>query len=119
MQPAINRKTLKLDATDQVLGRFASQIARALMGKNNPAYQPHIDAGDVVYVENSSKMKVTGNKTVQKMYHHHTNHPGGLKTKSLGTMWNESPTKVLRLAVSRMLPKNRHRKSRLLRLKIS
>lgn len=115
----INRKTVTLDATDKIAGRFASQIARELMGKTDPAYQPHIDSGAVVHVSNVDKMKFTGNKVVQKVYHHHSGHPGGLHSKTLGALWAESPAKVLRAAVSRMLPKNRHRKSRLLRLKIS
>lgn len=115
----INRKTVTFDATDKIVGRLATQIARALMGKNDPAYQPHIDAGDVVIVENVSKMKVTGKKAEQKVYYHHSGHPGGLHAKTMRALWDESPVKVLRAAVSRMLPKNRHRKSRLMRLKIS
>lgn len=115
----INRKTTTLDAADKIVGRFASQVARALMGKNDPAYQPHIDAGDIVIVENVGKMKVTGSKLVQKEYFHHSGHPGGLSRRTMGEMWEKSPASVLRAAVSRMLPKNRHRKNRLLRLKIS
>lgn len=115
----INRKTVTFDAADKIVGRLATQIARALMGKNDPAYQPHIDAGDVVVVENVAKMKVTGSKFTQKEYFRHSGHPGGIYRRTMREMWEDSPASVLRTAVSRMLPKNRHRKSRLLRLKIS
>lgn len=113
------RKTVTFDATDKILGRLATQVAMALMGKTSAAYQPHIDAGDSVVVENVGKLKVTGKKMVQKKYQHHTGHPGGLKTKTMEQMWAKDPGDVLRAAVSRMLPKNRHRKNRLMRLKIS
>lgn len=113
------RKTVTFDATDKILGRFATQIARSLMGKTSAAYQPHIDAGDNVVVTNVGELKVTGRKMEQKKYHHHTGHPGGLRTKTMGQMWEKNPADVLRAAVSRMLPKNSHRKNRLMRLKIS
>ncbi len=113
------RKTVTLDATDKILGRFATEIAMALMGKNSVAFQPHVDAGDNVVVANVGKLVVTGNKMSQKLYHHHTGHPGGLRTKNMATMWQKSPADVLRFAVSRMLPKNKHRKERLMRLNIS
>lgn len=118
MTPKIEHPLVSFDATDKILGRFASQIARSLMGKTSAAYQPHIDSGAKVVVTNVDKIKVTGKKMVQKMYYHHTGHPGGLRTKSLQAKWNESPAEVLRMAVSRMLPKNRLRTGRLLRLTI-
>lgn len=113
------RKTVTFDATDKILGRFATEIAMSLMGKTSAAYQPHIDAGDSVVVENVGKLVVTGKKMVQKKYYHHTGHPGGLRTKTMGEMWQKAPADVLRAAVSRMLPKNKHRKNRLMRLTIS
>lgn len=116
----INRKTVTIDATDKVLGRLASQIAFTLIGKDDPIYQAHIDAGSIVIVENCDKIKVTGKKFTDKLYHHHSNHPGGLHTQTMREMWQQkSPAEVLRKAVSRMLPKNRHRTNRMLRLKIS
>ncbi|MCR4311933.1 MAG: 50S ribosomal protein L13 [Candidatus Uhrbacteria bacterium] len=115
----IVRKTYSVDATGQVVGRMATQIAMHLMGKTNVAFQPHIDAGDIVVVTNVSEMTVTGKKYEDKLYHHHTGHPGGLRTKTMRQMWEKKPSDVLRAAVSRMLPKNKHRKARLLRLKIS
>jgi large subunit ribosomal protein L13 len=114
----IERKTVSFDATDKIVGRLASEIARNLMGKTSPAYQPNVDAGTFIIVKNVEKMKVTGKKMEQKMYHHHTAHPGGLRTKSLADMWKDSPAEVLRMAVSRMLPKNKHRNPRMLRLTI-
>ena len=113
------RKTVTLDATDKILGRFATEIAMALMGKNSVAFQPHVDAGDNVVVANVGMLVVTGRKMAQKLYRHHTGHPGGLRTKTMAAMWQKSPADVLRFAVSRMLPKNKHRKERLMRLNIS
>ena len=115
----IERKTYTVDASGKILGRLASEIAMHLMGKTNVGYQPNIDAGDFVVVSNASGIKVTGRKMDQKVYHHHTNHPGGLKTKSMAKVWEEDPTSVLRRAVSRMLPKTKHRTARLLRLTIT
>ncbi len=114
----IERKTTSFDATDRAPGRLASEIARALMGKTSVAYQSNVDAGDFVIVKNAGKMKWTGKKMDQKVYHHHTAHPGGLRTKTLKDMWKKDPTEVLRMAVSRMLPKNKHRTPRMIRLTV-
>jgi large subunit ribosomal protein L13 len=115
----INRKTYKVDATGKVLGRLATDVASHLIGKDKASFQSNIDNGDIVEVENVAKMKITGKKMVQKKYFTHTNYPGGLKTKSLEVMFKNDPAKVLKLSVSRMLPKNKHRVARLGRLKIS
>lgn len=115
----IVRKTYTVDADGKIVGRIATDIAMHLMGKTNVAFQPHIDAGDKVIVTNAAKMKVTGHKYEDKLYHHHTGHPGGLRTKTMRVMWEKDPSSVLRAAVSRMLPKNKHRKARLMRLTIS
>jgi large subunit ribosomal protein L13 len=114
----ISRKQYEVDATGQVLGRLASDIAKHLIGKTNTNFLSHVDAGDDVVVKNVQSMVVTGKKMAQKVYHHHTGHPGGLRTKTLASLWAESPEKVLRAAVSRMLPKNKHRTARMLRLTI-
>lgn len=116
---AIERKTITIDASGKILGRLATQIAFALIGKTSAAYQPHIDAGDKVIVTNVDKMKVTGKKMEQKLYHRHSGHPGGLHTRTMRDMWEKSPAKVLEAAVSRMLPKNKHRTNRMKRLSIS
>ena len=102
-----------------ILGRLATDIAEHLMGKYRPDFQRHIDAGDVVEVTNVAQLKLSGNKLVQKEYYHHSQHPGGLKTRRAEVLMQENPAEVLRLAVSRMLPKNKHRVERLKRLKIS
>ncbi|MBT3230295.1 50S ribosomal protein L13 [Candidatus Uhrbacteria bacterium] len=113
------RDIYKLDATDQILGRFAVDIANHLIGKHKPDYQPHIDSGDIVEVINVEKFKVTGKKMEQKKYYHHSGYPGGIKEKTMEVMFDENPAKVLEAAVSRMLPKTKHRTERLKRLKIS
>ena len=113
------RKTYSVDATGKILGRLASDIASHLIGKTNPSFEKHIDGGDFVVVTNVAKMTVTGKKYEDKEYHHHTAHPGGLRTKTMRQMWEKDPADVLRAAVSRMLPKNKHRTARLLRLTIS
>lgn len=115
----IQRKTYTVDASGKILGRLATDIAMHLMGKTNTGFLPNVDAGDIVVVTNASGVKVTGKKMEQKVYHHHTARPGGLKTKSLAKLWEEDPTEVLRRAVSRMLPKTKHRTARLLRLHIT
>ncbi len=113
------RDIYKVDAENQPLGRMASDIATHLIGKHKPTYEPHIDAGDIVEVTNIAKVKVTGRKMEQKNYYRHSGYPGGLKTKVMGQMFIENPGKVLEAAVSRMLPKNKHRDARLNRLRIS
>lgn len=113
------RDVYKVDAAGKVLGRLATDIATHLIGKHKPSYQPHIDAGDIVEVENIEQIAVTGKKMEQKLYHRHSGYPGGLKTKTMEELWAQSPAKVLEAAVSRMLPKNKHRNERLKRLKIS
>ncbi|MBU4315082.1 50S ribosomal protein L13 [Patescibacteria group bacterium] len=113
------REVYKVDATGKALGRLASDISNHLIGKYKPSYQAHIDDGDFVEVENIAKIKVTGKKMEQKMYYRHSNYPGGLKTKSMQVMFDEDPAKVLKEAVSRMLPKTKCRTTRMKRLIIS
>lgn len=115
----IERKTYTVDASGKILGRLATDIAMHLMGKTSAAFQPNVDAGDEVVVTNVAKMEVTGKKYEDKQYHHHTGYPGGIRTKTMRQMWEKDAAQVLRAAVSRMLPKNKHRKARLLRLTIS
>jgi large subunit ribosomal protein L13 len=119
MTKNIARKTYTVDASEKVLGRLATDIARHLTGKTNASFQPHLDVGDDVTVTNVANMKVTGKKYDQKVYHHHTGFPGGIKTKTMRQMWEQDPALVLRAAVSRMLPKNKHRDARMQRLTIS
>lgn len=115
----ITRKTYSVDASGKILGRLATDIAMHLMGKTNANFQSNVDAGDEVIVTNCEKILVTGKKYEEKEYHHHSGYPGGLKTKTMRQMWEKDPREVLKAAVSRMLPKNKHRTARMLRLTIS
>ncbi len=115
----MKRTIYKIDAEGKALGRLASDIACHLIGKHKTTFQSHIDDGDIVEVTNVAKMKITGKKMEQKKYYSHSNYPGGLKTKSLEVMFANNPADVLKISVSRMLPKNKHRSVRLGRLIIS
>ncbi len=115
----IKRDVYQVDAEGKVLGRLAADIAKHLMGKHKPSYEAHIDKGDEIEVINMAKIKVTGNKFEDKMYHHHTNYPGGIRSKTMRELFEKNPADVLIAAVSRMLPKNKQREERLKRLKIS
>ena len=111
-------KEHSLDATDQSLGRLASRVAVLLMGKHKVQYAPNVVSGDVVIVENLRKMKVTGKKLNQKIYRHHSQYPGGLKTILLKDLLKQDSKDVLRRAVYNMLPKNKLRKDMMKRLHI-
>jgi len=115
----MQREIYKVDAAEQTLGRLASDIAKHLIGKHKPSFQSHIDVGDIVEVTNIKDVKITGKKLEQKKYFRHSGFPGGIKTKVMGEIFEEKPSEVLKMAVSRMLPKNKHRVERLKRLKIS
>ena len=87
------------------MGRLASEIAKILRGKNKPIFTPHVDTGDYVIVVNAEKVAVTGNKMTDKMYHHHTGYPGGIKSTSLEKLLSKKPEEVIKKAVWGMLPK--------------
>lgn len=108
----------KIDATDKAIGRLATQIAILLMGKHKPTYEGHIDAGDFVRVTNVSKVYLSGKKLDQKELIHHSWHPGGIKRIPLRRAMEQNPRKVLAHAVAKMLPRNKHRASRMVRLVI-
>lgn len=114
----IARRWYVVDAKDKVLGRFATRIAKILIGKNKPQYTPNVDCGDFVIVLNADKFKVTGKKMTDKIYYHHTFYPGGLKALNLQSVLSKTPEKVIYHAVSGMLPKNHLRPRRLKRLRI-
>jgi len=103
----IVRKWYVVDAEGQTLGRLASQVARILMGKENPRYTPFLDTGDHVIVVNAEKIKTTGMKAEQKVYQHYTGYPGGLRTEEFKKRAARRPEKVIEDAVRRMLPKNK------------
>ena len=101
----VDRKWYVVDATDQTLGRLASEVAKVLRGKNKPIFTPHIDTGDYVIVINAEKIKVSGKKLDQKVYYHHSDYVGGMKETTLKEMLNKKPEKVIELACKAMLPK--------------
>ena len=101
----IQRDWFVVDATDKVLGRLASQIALRLRGKHKPIYTPHVDTGDFIVVTNVEKLRVTGNKAEDKLYHRHSGYPGGITTTSFSKMQQRFPGRVLEKAVKGMLPK--------------
>ncbi|MDM9382228.1 50S ribosomal protein L13 [Chlorogloeopsis sp. ULAP01] len=95
-----------IDATDQRLGRLASEIAMVLRGKNKPEYTPHMDTGDFVIVINAEKVAVTGKKRSQKLYRRHSGRPGGMKTETFAKLQARLPERIIEHAVKGMLPKN-------------
>jgi len=94
-----------LDAADQVLGRVASEVARRLRGKHKAIYTPHVDTGDYIVVVNAARLRVTGNKSLDKLYHRHTGYPGGIRTTNFRDMQAKFPGRALQKAVKGMLPK--------------
>lgn len=102
----MERNWYVVDATNQRLGRLASEIAMVLRGKNKPTYTPHLDTGDFVIVINADKVDVTGKKRVQKVYRRHSGRPGGMKTESFEKLQARLPERIIEVAVKGMLPKN-------------
>jgi large subunit ribosomal protein L13 len=105
-----------IDANEAVVGRLAAQIAPILMGKHRPTYTPHIDTGDFVIVTNVDKVVFTGNKWQQKFYQRYSGHPGGQKDEQAWKLFQRHPDRILKLAIQRMMPKNkigRHMMSKL------
>lgn len=96
---------LIIDASGQILGRLASEVARRLRGKHKPEYTPHVDMGDHVIVINADKIAVTGRKLQQKIYYRHTGYPGGIKSKTLKQQLETFPERPIEIAVKGMLPK--------------
>jgi large subunit ribosomal protein L13 len=107
----ISREWLLVDANGQTLGRLATKIAGLLLGKHKPSFTPGVEMGDFVIVVNAQSVTVTGTKThsklTEKMYHHHSGYPGGLKTVSLRDQLANHPDRVIRSAVWGMLPHNK------------
>ena len=103
----IKRKWYVVNAEGKTLGRLASGIATVLKGKHKVTYTPHLDTGDFVVVLNASKIHVTGNKLEEKIYHHHSGYPGGMKATVLRLQLEKHPDRVIKSAVWGMLPKGR------------
>ena len=106
-QNEIEREWLVIDASNQVLGRLASEVARLLRGKHKPQYTPYLDTGDFVVVVNAERVQLTGRKREQKVYYRHSGYPGGLKQETAREMLEKYPERLIRRAVWGMLPKNR------------
>ncbi len=101
----VRRDWYVVDATGKTLGRLSTEIARRLRGKHKPEYTPHVDTGDYIVVVNAEKIRVTGNKLKDKIYHHHTGYIGNLKSVPLEKLLDEHPERALEKAVKGMLPR--------------
>ena len=114
----ITRRWFVIDATDQVVGRLAVQIATILRGKHRPEYTPHLDTGEFVIVLNAEKVRFTGTKMETKTYHWYTRYPGGLKTVAARDLLQTDPGRILREAVKRMVPRTKLGRQQMTKLKI-
>ncbi|MBT3625029.1 MAG: 50S ribosomal protein L13 [Gammaproteobacteria bacterium] len=114
----VTRKWYVVDATGKTLGRLCTEIANRLRGKHKPEFTPHVDTGDYVVVINAEKIEVTGNKTTDKLYHHHTGYPGGIKSISFDKLLVKSPEMIIEKAVKGMMPKNKLSRAMLSKLKV-
>src|SRR5919199_6131351 len=115
---ADNRKWYVVDAAGQTVGRLATEVARVLTGKNKPQYTPFMDTGDHVIVINARAAVFKGSKAEQKLYHHHTLYPGGLRTISVKDQFAKHPERVIELAVRGMLPKTKLGRAMAKKLKV-
>ncbi|HUO82521.1 MAG TPA: 50S ribosomal protein L13 [Gammaproteobacteria bacterium] len=102
----VRRDWYLVDASGKTLGRLASEIAHRLRGKHKPEFTPHVDTGDYIVVVNAEKIRVTGNKLSDKIYHHHTGYIGNLKSVPLAKLLKRTPTRAIERAVKGMLPRN-------------
>lgn len=102
----VKRDWYVIDATDKVLGRLATEVARRLRGKHKAEYTPHVDTGDYIVIVNADKIRVTGNKEKVKTYYNHSGYPGGMKATTLDKMRIKAPERIIETAVKGMLPKN-------------
>lgn len=114
----IERRWYLVDAQGQILGRMACRIADVLRGKHKPCYTPNVDAGDFIIVVNAEKVTVTGKKAQQKVYQSYSGYPGGLKETKYADMLERHPERIIRLAVRRMIPKNKLGRKVLKKLKV-
>ena len=103
----LSRQWYVIDASEQVVGRLAAQIAPILMGKHRPTYTPHIDTGDYVIVTNVDKVVFTGNKWQQKSYQRYSGYPAGQRDEAAWKLFQRRPERILELAIQRMLPKSK------------
>jgi len=114
----LERKWFVVNAQDQSMGRLASRIALVLRGKHTPKFTPHVDTGDFVIVVNVDKIKLTGLKAMNKVYHRHSQYPGGLRSAVAGKVMEKHPDRVLMTAVKGMLPRTPLGRKMLTKLKV-
>lgn len=114
----VKRDWYVIDAENKVLGRLATEIASRLRGKHKPEFTPHVDTGDYIVVINADKVAVTGKKESDKLYHHHTGYPGGIKSITLDKQRSKAPERIIEAAVRGMLPKNRLGRAMFRKLKV-
>ncbi|MEN6330884.1 MAG: 50S ribosomal protein L13 [Smithella sp.] len=113
-----NSEWYMVDASGQVLGRLAAEVARRLRGKHKATYTPHVDTGDFIIIVNAEKIMLTGKKLTDKVYYHYSGYPGGLRETSAGKMLAEKPENLIRTAVQGMLPKTNLGRRMLKKLKV-
>lgn len=114
----IKREWHLIDIKGKMLGRVGTQISKLLIGKDKVYYSPNLDCGDYVVVTNAAKVEISGRKRKQKLYRRHSGYPGGFRELTFVQLMKRDPRKVIRYAVSGMLPKNKLRDKRLARLKV-
>jgi large subunit ribosomal protein L13 len=114
----VQQRWFVIDATDQVVGRLAVQIATILRGKHRPDYTPHVDTGDFVIVVNAAKVKFTGRKWETQTYAAYSHYPGGLKVQTAQQLREKHPERILIEAVKRMVPRNRLGRHQMTKLKV-
>lgn len=117
-QSDIKKNWFVVDLEDKVLGRAATEIARVLRGKHKPVYTPSVDAGDFVIVLNAAKVRLTGSKMANKMYHRHTGYPGGIRSINAEKLLEKKPEELIKKAVKGMLPKNKLGRQMFKKLKV-
>lgn len=103
---SIDRQWFVVDATNLTLGRLASEVAQVLRGKNNPTFTPHLDTGDFVVIIHADKVRVSGNKSSQKLYRRHSGRPGGMKSETFSHLQARLPERIVEQAIKGMLPHN-------------
>jgi len=114
----VRREWFVVDATDKTLGRLSTEIANRLRGKHKAEFTPNVDTGDYVVVVNAEKVRVTGNKSTEKTYHHHTGFPGGIKSATFEQLIEQWPERVITSAVKGMMPKNKLSRAMMSKLKV-
>ncbi|PAV26058.1 LSU ribosomal protein L13P [Tamilnaduibacter salinus] len=114
----VTRDWYVVDAAGKTLGRLSTEIARRLRGKHKPEFTPHVDTGDYIVVINAGQVRVTGNKSTDKNYYHHTGFPGGIRSINFEELIEKAPERVIEHSVKGMLPKGRLGRAMLKKLKV-